>query len=179
MKIISFLTFFIVSISPIIANEDHLVLVPTPITHVQDCAEHTIVKVPYVSGYALDFPSYCGKISSPYMVDVRSPSGKEKKIDINFLSQSGLTIDAKEGHNTNVHIVTLDFSTVKNDSTLANSPWSQTELLKLAIKCIYLFGDECVSQFKADIILNGINKESILHNELSKIQAERKSSQNK
>ena len=177
MKIAPVTISFMISICGLHGNEDHLVLVPTPITNVGDCAEHTVIRVPYVSGYGLDFPAYCSRISSPYMVDLHSPSSEDMEIDINFLSQSGLTIDAKEGPNTNVHIVTLDFSAVKNDSTLAGSPWSKTELLKIATKCVYLFGDSCVSHFKTDILLKGINKESILHKELSKIRSERALSQ--
>lgn len=156
------------------ANEDHLVLVPTPITIIGDEAEHTVIRVPYVSGYGLDFIGYASRIASPYMVDVHSPSSRKKKVDINPLSQAGLSIDAQERSDSNVHIVTLHFPAVKGQSIE-----DQIELLRISMKCVYRFGDSCMSPFNTDVILKGIAKDSSLHKELSKILELRKLSQQK
>lgn len=172
MKALPLALIFTFPISVLHANQNHLVLVPTPITIAGNPADHTVIDVPYVSGYGLDFLGYCARIASPYIVDVHSPSSEDHQLDINPLSRSGLTIDAQERRDSNVHIVTLDFAAVKDAE-------SQVALLEIATKCIYRFGDSCMSLFTTDILLKGIEKGSGLHKELSRILAAREAPQNK
>lgn len=168
MKAISSVIAFILTTGAILGNQDHLVLVPTPITIVGDDSEHTVIDVPYISGYGLDFLGYCSRIASPYIADIHSPSSKNQTRDINPLSTEGLTIDAREVENDRRHIVTLDFEAVKNTARHA-------ELLKIAATCIFEFGNRYTGEFEADLILKGIAEDSDLHGVLRKFLTDRKS----
>lgn len=86
------------------ANEDHLVLVPTPIIIVGDDAEHEIIQVAHISGYGLDFIGYCGRITDPYIASVNSPSSTKKSEDINPLSLANIRISASEDPKTLAHL---------------------------------------------------------------------------
>jgi hypothetical protein len=151
-------------------NEDHLVLVPIPIIHVQDSGEHTVIRVPYVSGYGLDFMGYCSRIAKPYFVEVHSPSSKDKRMDINPLSRAGVEIDAEDVQAGGVHPVTIDFSGVKDVK-------SHTDLLVIATKCIYLFGDSTNSEFTAKFQIKGVPEGSSLFAKLKEIENARKAKQ--
>ena len=168
MKAILAVVTLILASEAVHGNEDHLVLIPTPITIVGNESEHTVIDVPYISGYGLDFLGYCHRIASPYIVDIRSPSSKNQKMDINPLSREGLVIDAQEIENGHKHIVTLNFQAVKNIAR-------QSELLKIAARCIFEFGDRYTGDFEADIILEGVAKDSELHEVIRKFHADRKS----
>ncbi len=168
MKAISFLTALILSIGAVYGTEDHLVLVPTPITIVGNDSEYTVIDVPYISGYGLDFLGYCNRIASPYIVDIHSPSSKNQKMDINPLSRDGLVIETREIENGRKHIVTLDFEAVKNVAL-------QSELLSIAARCIFEFGDRSMGKFEADIILKGIGEDSKLHEVLRDFHTDRES----
>lgn len=163
---------FALLISRLYANEDHLVLIPIPIIHVGDGMEHTVIKVPCVSRYGLDFISYCGHITFPYMADIHSPSSKDEQTDIHVLSKAGFDTQAKERPNSNVPSVTLDFSAVKKrDQT--------RRILHIATDCVYRFGDDLQLRFATDFVLKGLAKDSPLHKELKSIQTKRRANQAK
>ena len=166
MKAILAVVTLILATVAVRGNEDHLVLVPTPITIVGDESEHTVIDVPYISGYGLDFLGYCHRIASPYIVDIRSPSSKNQKMDINPLSREGLVIGAQEIENGRKHIVTLNFEAVKNIAR-------QSELLRIAARCVFEFGGRYTGDFEADLILEGVPKDSELHEVIRKFHADR------
>jgi len=144
------------------ANEDHLVMLPTPIQDDADGGEVYIVKVPLVSGYGANFEGYIDKITDPYVALYHSPSTKVDKSDLNPASIAGISLMAVLARD-NVYDVTIDYSKVKGD-------WlKDRRLLKNVIKCIYIYGDSLHgSHLKVRYKIVGVSSESVLHKEVAR-----------
>ena len=150
------------------ANEDHLVMVPTPIQDEGDSGEIYIVKVPLISGYGANFEGYIHIIASPYIALCDSRSTKVDKADLNPVSIAGISLKAALARD-NIYDISIDYTKVKGD-------WLKDRLLlKNIIKCVYMYGEALHgSQLKARFKLVGVSSESVLHKELLRCIALRK-----
>ena len=151
---------------PLFANEDHLLMIPTPI--IGDETIH-IVKRPMISGYGADFEGRCGRIGAPYMADIRSPSKEDSQVDLNPVSIAKIQLSAVLPATSDFYTVTIDYSNVVKDSV------DDIDLLRAILTCVYMFGDSIhVDKLKAKIELVGVAKESPLHAEISRYNETRK-----
>ena len=151
---------------PLHANEDHLLMIPTPI--VGDETIH-IVKRPMISGYGADFEDRCGRIAAPYMADIRSPSKKDSQVDLNPVSIAKIQLSAVLLAKSDFYTVTIDYSNAVKDSV------DDIDLLRSILTCVFMFGDSMhVDKLKANFVLVGIDTESPLHAEIARYIESRK-----
>lgn len=157
----------------VVANEDHLILVPKP---VWDGESIFIVQTPFVSGYGTDFEGYCPKIAKPSYAERNSPSRRDKddnKEDVNPASIAGIQLSAELGPDS-FYDVTIRYDKVKEEHWRSN-----TGLLRAVVQCIYQYGDSVENFFKVRFKLTGVPPESGLHAELAKCIEDRKKSDDK
>ena len=152
---------------PLFANEDHLLMIPTPI--IDDETIH-IVKRPMISGYGADFEGRCGRIGAPYMADIRSPSKEESQVNLNPVSLAKIQLSAVLPATSDFYTVTIDYSNAVKDSV------DDIDLLRAILTCVFMFGDSIHGELKlkANIELVGVAKESPLHAEISRYNETRK-----
>jgi len=150
------------------ANEDHLLMIPTPI---QDGNGIYIVNRPMISGYGADFEGKCDRIALPYLGEVRSPSSKVSEVDMNPASLAKIKLSAAlPPNNNNVYRVTIDYSNATEDSKV------DVRLLRSILTCVYMFGDSLHGylKLKVNFELMGIDAKSVLYAELLRIVDARK-----
>ena len=155
----------------LLANEDHLLMIPTPICDSGDSGQIYIVNRPMISGYGADFEGKCNRISAPYLGDVRSPSSKVSEVDMNPASLAKIHLSAILPPNSdNLYKVTIDYSKATEASK------ADVRLLRAILTCVYMFGDSLHGdhKLKANFELAGIDAKSTLHAELSRFIDERK-----
>lgn len=152
---------------PVFANEDHLLMIPTPI---QGSESIYIVNRPMISGYGADFEGYCHRIAEPYLGDVRSPSSKIMEQDMNPASLAKIQLSAVLPDESGIYKVTIDYTKATEDSK------KNAELLRAILTCLYKFGDSL--HFKLDLKVSfdlvGIDPKSNLHTELAQFVERRK-----
>jgi len=120
----------------LLANEDHLIMIPSPILDGSDGGEIFIVNKPMISGYGADFEGKCGLLAAPYFVDVRSPSSKVSEVDMNTVSLAKIKLSAGLGpDDNNVCKVAINYSNATEDSK------GDVRLLRAILTCVYMFGD--------------------------------------
>jgi len=144
------------------ANEDHLIMIPTPI---QDVDATYIVNRPMISGSGADFEGMCGLIAAPYLGDVRSPSREVSKVDLNPASLAKINLSATLPPNSdNFYKVTIDYNTATEDSK------ADVRLLRSILTCVYMFGDSLhgYHKLKVNFELIGLDAKSALHAELAR-----------
>jgi len=155
----------------LLANEDHLIMIPSPILDGSDGGEIFIVNKPMISGYGADFEGKCGLIAAPYFVDVRSPSSKVSEVDMNPVSLAKIKLSAGLGpDDNNVCKVAINYSNATEDSK------GDVRLLRAILTCVYMFGDSLHGhlKLKVNIELIGVDAKSALHAELLRIVDARK-----
>ena len=147
------------------ANEDHLLLVPTPVQFPPGDGERIcIVEVPHVTGFGADFENSCEKVASPLLAPVRSPGTKATKMDVNPVSHAGITIEYGD------HGISIDYSKARAESH------QDRDLLRAIVACLYrCMGKSGFSKPpKVPIEIVGVDENSILHAELQACERERK-----
>lgn len=150
------------------ANEDHLLMIPTPI---QDSDAIYIVNRPMISGYGADSEGECGRISAPYLGEVRSPSSKVSEVDKNPASLAKITLSAVlPPKSDKFYKVTIDYSAATEDSK------ADVRLLRSISTCVCMFGDSVHGhlKLKVNFELSGLDPKSVLHAELSRFIDARK-----
>ena len=155
----------------LIANEDHLLMIPTPIYDGGDGGQIYIVNRPMISGYGADFEGKCGRISAPYLGDVRSPSSKVSEVDMNPASLAKINLSAVLPPNSgNFYKVTIDYSSATEASK------ADIRLLRSILTCVYMFGDSLHGhlKLKVNFELVGLDAKSALHAELLRVIDARK-----
>ena len=152
----------------VFANEDHLLMIPTPI---QDGDGIYVVHRPMISGYGADFEGKCDRIAAPYLGEVRSPSSKVSEADMNPASLAKIQLSAVLPLNSgNIYKVKIDYSNASEDSK------KDARLLRAISTCVYMFGDSLHGHLKLKVTLEliGIDPKSTLHAELARIIDARK-----
>lgn len=152
----------------VFANEDHLLMIPTPI---QDGDGIYIVHKPMISGYGADFEGKCDRIAAPYLGEVSTPSSKVTEANMNPASLAKIKLSAVLPPNSsNIYKVTIDYSNAAEDSK------KDAQLLRAISTCIYMFGDSLHGHLKLKVHLEliGIDAKSALHAELARIIDARK-----
>jgi hypothetical protein len=164
MKIIVALP-VLVAASLAFANEDHLLLVPTPVQFPPGAGEQiSIVEVPHVTGFGADFENSCEMVASPLFAPVRSPGTKATKMDVNPVSHAGITIGC------GVHGISIDYSKAGVESQ------KDRDLLRAMVTCLY----RCMEDGgfskppQVPIQIVGVVENSVLHAELLACERERK-----
>jgi hypothetical protein len=155
----------LVAASLAFANEDHLLLVPTPVKFPPGDGERiSIVEVPHVTGFGADFENSCEKVASPLLAPVRSPGTKATSMDVNPVSHAGITIEY------GVHGISIDYSKAGAESR------QDRDLLRAIVTCLYRCMDNSGSSKppKVPIEIVGVVENSVLHAELQACERERK-----
>ena len=119
-----------------------------------------------ISGFGADFEGKCGRITAPYLGDVRSPSSKVSEVDMNPASLAKITLSAVLPPNSdNFYKVTIDYSAATEDSK------TDIRILRSILTCVYMFGDSMHGylELKVNFELKGLDANSALHSELLRI----------
>jgi hypothetical protein len=154
-----------------VANEDHLIVVPKPIQYGGIGEMISIAQIPFISGYGLDFESYCPRIVMPCYAERNSPSQRdqdENEVDVNPASIAGIGLSVDGIGADSTYDVTIHYDKVKEQHWLVDA-----QLLRVLVQCIYQYGDS-ITDFKVRFKLKGIPKESELHAVLEKCVEDRK-----
>jgi len=151
------------------ANEDHLLMIPTPIID-NGAQKIHIVNRPMISGYGADFEGMCGSITAPYLAEFRSPSSEETHVDLNPASIAKIQISAVLPEKSHFYTITVDYTNATEDSL------NDIDLLRSLLTCVYMYGDSLYGKLalKANFELVGLAEESALHGELSRFIKARK-----
>jgi hypothetical protein len=147
------------------ANEDHMLLIPTPVQFPPSDGERIyIVEVPHVTGFGADFENLCEKVASPLLATVRSPGTKATQMDVNPVSHAGITIEY------GVHGISIDYSKA------GAKPNEDLDLLRAIVTCLHRCMDNSGYSKPPEVPIGivGVARDSALHAELQACERERK-----